>query len=268
MHTIYKLVFGLLFLLINPGCTKQENQTLEIYGHAAMGLNTSVSPFPSNSASAILLANSLDGLSGIEVDVRLSADSTFWLLHDSDLSIETFGAGCLESKTDSFLKNVSYLRDKQERITPLDFLLQRILPHFTYFLDLKIDNTCEGTSYNALQLLHRLNQTPIQSFPNIVLLTNSTSHAVVLAKNGYRVVFSADDFMTVQDLNNISTQLEGLLGKWRLYNKENVRFFKESGKSLYLYTVQSAGDHRKISRMKPTGLLTDDVFTSLAAQSK
>jgi len=56
-------------LLILWGCSKVNNSTTKIFGHAATGLQNPNAIYHDNSMDAIRYACALPGCSGVEVDV-------------------------------------------------------------------------------------------------------------------------------------------------------------------------------------------------------
>ena len=80
-----KIVIALLLLV---SCNKKEKfENVQLIGHAGSGLYSSTAPYHADSYEAVEYAAELEGISGVEVDVQLSASNTAWLFHDEQLPI-------------------------------------------------------------------------------------------------------------------------------------------------------------------------------------
>ena len=90
-------LMGVVLLLW--GCSKVNNSTTKIFGHAATGLQNPNAIYHDNSLDAIRYASSLAGCSGVEVDVRMDAQGKLWLFHDELLDDETNLSGSVEEMT-------------------------------------------------------------------------------------------------------------------------------------------------------------------------
>ena len=87
---IYILLFVLLF-----ACKKENGYNIQnlnggeiaIIGHAGSGLSSVNNPEKDNTFASIEKAIELYGANGVELDVHMSWDSVFFLLHDQTLEV-------------------------------------------------------------------------------------------------------------------------------------------------------------------------------------
>jgi glycerophosphoryl diester phosphodiesterase len=90
-------------------CNKSESYPeVQIFGHAGMGMNIGYSIYHDNSEESIDLALSLPNIDGVEMDVRMSKDSTLWLFHENRLEATTNGIGCIADLHDYEIAQLHY----------------------------------------------------------------------------------------------------------------------------------------------------------------
>ena len=82
-----------VLLLLTTACKKVEDGPIEnlnggiirVVGHAGLGFESTLTPYPSNTLSSIRKAVEGFNADGVEVDVQLSKDSVPVLYHDNTL---------------------------------------------------------------------------------------------------------------------------------------------------------------------------------------
>ena len=151
-------ISGIFILIVLIGCTKQPNfSSIEVVGHAGMGLSMGNSMYHDNSKEAIEFALQMRGCDGVEVDVQLSKDGNLWLYHDTKLEAESTGDGCIPDKLNSELALLKYKTWRKEKLVPLSDLNPTLFIGKTLYLDLRTVNECSNQSINSAQLIHELN---------------------------------------------------------------------------------------------------------------
>lgn len=121
------------------GCTPPDPGTTRIIGHAGMGTGHAMLP---NSGESILAALEL-GITGVELDVQLTADSVLVAFHDTQLEGSTTCTGLVNAMTWAELKACSTTRPSNSdvRIARLDSLLLEAAERFPiadFTLDCKL----------------------------------------------------------------------------------------------------------------------------------
>ena len=127
---------GLLLFLF--ACNKSESYPeVQIFGHAGMGMNIGYSIYHDNSEESIDLALSLPNIDGVEMDVRMSKDSTLWLFHENRLEATTNGIGCIADLHDYEIAQLHYKSIHKEKLVKLDSILPKLKDGQTFILDLR-----------------------------------------------------------------------------------------------------------------------------------
>jgi hypothetical protein len=122
-------LLALIVVLVAAGCANSAaDQLLEHTGSGRSGLlivarRGDIANFPENTLEGVTAAAER-GADGIEFDLNRSADGTWYLLHDADVSVMTDGVGRLETLEDV---TVSRLRiDGRYRVPSLHEVLDAL----------------------------------------------------------------------------------------------------------------------------------------------
>ena len=177
-------LMGVVLLLW--GCSKVNNSTTKIFGHAATGLQNPNAIYHDNSLDAIRYASSLTGCSGVEVDVRMDAQGKLWLFHDELLDDETNLSGSVEEMTTDELMSGHYRTLKKEPLLKLDAATTAELSQGNTFLDLKIPEISKAQEIKSALLALDFDTT------KFALIVSSLSYVDVF-KYDFQVFLSIND---------------------------------------------------------------------------
>lgn len=243
-------------LLILWGCSKVNNSTTKIFGHAATGLQNPNAIYHENSMDAIRYACALPGCSGVEVDVRMDAQGKLWLFHDELLDDETNLSGSVEEMTTDKLTSGHYSTIKKEPLLRLDEAITSLSKGYT-FLDLKIPDISKAQELKTALLALDFDTT------KFALIVSSLSYVDVF-KQDFQVFLSINEVtdLTSEMLDN-EPRLRGICIRSAQITREEINFLKSINKEIICYEVRSPKGIKAGLNKNPSYLLTDDLKLTL-----
>jgi glycerophosphoryl diester phosphodiesterase len=254
----------ILFLLF--ACKKKQDfASIEVIGHAAMGLENVNSVYHDNTLEAIELACSMEGSDGIEIDVQLSKDGELFLFHDERLDEETNGTGCIYDKPNDELMQVRYSTVAGERLAKLTEISTDWLKNKSIFLDIRHYSACQPIEIPVLTMIDAINQTHFKNPDgfnvNCILSTEAWLDDFIQA--GFPTYYNVQSYaMCTTALENYPN-LEGFVIKNHEITKEEVAWIRQTGKKVYIFEVRSPKGIREALGKFPDGLITDDLRATL-----
>lgn len=256
----------IILIVILVACKKKADfSSVEVYGHAGMGLNIQNSLYHDNSEEAVELALGIEGCDGVEVDVQLSSDGELWLYHDYDLSDNTNGTSCIPESNSEELSDLYYTTFAKEKLILLDDLSSENLSNKTIFLDLRHLNACSGQFVSKDVLLTALLSNDFVTDPSIevwcVLANPAWINDFHIA--GLKILFSAAGSASYTDVINSYPNLEGIVVKNSETTKEDVNQLHALGKKVFIFEIRSPKGIRSALKKFPDGVITDDIRTTL-----
>ena len=243
-------------LLVLWGCSKVNNSTTKIFGHAATGLQNPNAIYHDNSMDAIRYACALPGCSGVEVDVRMDAQGKLWLFHDELLDDETNLSGSVEEMATDKLTSGYYSTLKKESLLRLDEAITALSQGYT-FLDLKIPGISKAQELKAALL---------------ALDFDTTKFALIVSSLSYVDVFQQDFqvFLSINEVTDLTSEmldnepgLRGICIRSAQITREEINFLKSINKEVITYEVRSPKGIKAALKKNPSYLLTDDLKISL-----
>ena len=243
-------------LLVLWGCSKVNNSTTKIFGHAATGLQNPNAIYHDNSMDAIRYACALPGCSGVEVDVRMDAQGKLWLFHDELLDDETNLSGSVEEMATDKLTSGYYSTLKKESLLRLDEAITALSQGYT-FLDLKIPGISKAQELKAALL---------------ALDFDTTKFALIVSSLSYVDVFKQDFqvFLSINEVTDLTSEmlvsepkLRGICIRSAQITREEINFLKSINKEVITYEVRSPKGIKAALKKNPSYLLTDDLKISL-----
>lgn len=243
-------------LLILWGCSKVNNSTTKIFGHAATGLQNPNAIYHDNSMDAIRYACALPGCSGVEVDVRMDAQGKLWLFHDELLDDETNLSGSVEEMTTDKLTSGHYSTLKKEPLLRLDEAISSLSNGYT-FLDLKIPEISKAQELKTALL---------------DLDVDTTKFALIVSSLSYVDVFKQDFqvFLSINEVTDLTSEmleneprLRGICIRSAQITREEINFLKSINKEVITFEVRSPKGIKAALKKNPSYLLTDDLKISL-----
>ena len=243
-------------LLVLWGCSKVNNSTTKIFGHAATGLQNPNAIYHDNSMDAIRYACALPGCSGVEVDVRMDAEGKLWLFHDELLDDETNLSGSVEEMATDKLTSGYYSTLKKESLLRLDEAITALSQGYT-FLDLKIPGISKAQELKSALL---------------ALDFDTTKFALIVSSLSYVDVFQQDFqvFLSINEVTDLTSEmlvsepkLRGICIRSAQITREEINFLKSINKEVITYEVRSPKGIKAALKKNPSYLLTDDLKISL-----
>lgn len=247
-------LMGVLFFLW--GCSKVNNSTTNIFGHAATGLQNPNAIYHDNSLDAIRYACVLPGCSGVEVDVRMDAQGKLWLFHDELLDDETNLSGSVEEMTTDKLTSGHYSTLKKEPLLRLDEAITALSQGYA-FLDLKIPGISKAQELKTALL---------------ALDFDTTQFALIVSSWSYVDVFKQDFqvFLSINEITDLTSEmlenepgLRGICIRSAQITREEINFLKSINKEVITYEVRSPKGIKAGLNKNPSYLLTDDLKLTL-----
>ena len=253
---------NLVFILILFGCKKQSYQTVNVFGHAGMGLDMQNSIYHDNTLEAIELALSYNGSNGVEVDVQMDSQGCLWLFHNELMDGVLSLKGCINEKATIELENVTYNTLKKEKLQKLQNILKSIPSSQKLFLDIKSFNACSGLSVDRTSFISSIQKLNIGHLENVYLIV-SDENWLNEFDSSFNLLFSTDDLTYAKDLFDKYSNLDGIVIRNKMIQTSEVEVISNLGKSVFLYDLRSPKGNRQALEKKPTGIITDDIRAAL-----
>ena len=252
----------ILVLLISGACTKGEKKhAAEVYGHAGGGISKGRYIYPPNSAESISYAFDVLNADGVEVDVRLTKDSSMVLFHDSGLELETDGVGCVEQYTLAELKELNYA-DRYEIITLTEALHLSSERNRSLFLDLKTVAECGIGSISEEWVNKGFEEVEefLENHPLPPITVNSKSLSVLSWIDG-------DVFLKSFETENIEVGIEQyqadnidkLTVRLDWINNEQANLLRNLQIPFCIFGIKTQKEIREAYGLLPTEMISDNV---------
>ena len=252
----FRLIWiGLLCVLF--ACNKSESYPeVQIFGHAGMGMNIGYSIYHDNSEESIDLALSLPNIDGVEMDVRMSKDSTLWLFHENRLEATTNGIGCIADLHDYEIAQLHYKSIHKEQLVKLDSILPKLKDGHTFILDLKHWNICDS-SVQLDAFRSAILKIPFELRSQLILDSSNVSWLGALAQD-FRVVFSTSSYAEGKAKLEEIPEVYGLMTRSKNITSAEIAEVKSLGKTVFLFEMRSSKTQRAVMKKAPTAILADD----------
>ncbi len=252
----------LLLPLLLSACAAPEPGNTRIIGHGGSGTSADL---PMNSSEA-LLGGLHAGLSGIEMDVQLTADSVLVAYHDATLGATTSCSGRVNDRTWSELRACPAIyRGKAYPIVRLDSLLAIIAkqyPHAECTFDCKLDTGGDWWSYlhafaDALAGLH--DGAPTLRI-NVECQLPEFLHLIAQRRPAMDTYLYATRFdPTVLD-TAMARGCKGITIANERITAEQVISTQRRGLAVTLFGVATVGEHREAFSKRPERVQSDTPF--------
>lgn len=258
----FKVLFIGLLVGALASCVKVDTEVhpTKVLGHAGNGLDQWNGMFAANSLESVQYALNFDNCKGVEIDVRVSKDSTLWLIHDEDLSLRTNGSGLVSESTDAYLETIKYKSLQKEKLIKLqDVLDLKSGKHFVF--DLKNYNEKDGVLID-IELFKRgfekLTYKPINKVINIRSLDLIDE-----------LEFTELEFIhELNDVDNVTfdERLAGYVFHADDISAEDVAYIQSKEFEVYLFGVRTASRFKKERNKAPDYIMVDDVMNASSVE--
>lgn len=252
----------LFIVLIICGCTKRTDfSSIEIIGHAGMGLDMPNSMYHDNSQEAISYALQMRGCNGVEVDVQLSKDGDLWLYHDTNLSSQTNFSGCVPELVFSDLSEVRYKSIHQEKLCRLKDLDSNYLLGKILYLDIRKINFCTNTELNSLAIYESLQAISFLKNPQIkvIVVSNNLSFLSLMHDAGFHVAYEINENSNFLASYSMYNFVKEIIVKNKNCTKDQITQYQSEGIRVTIFEMRSAVGIRKALKKMPNSIITDDV---------
>ena len=256
-------------IMLLVACQKgdQKLDQVKVIGHAITGLYNYHALFPENTQEALRYAFAFEDLNGVEIDVQLSKDGTFWLFHDETLEERTNGKQRLCDHSDAELSSLRYNGIHGVHISQLRELdFSHGFPEKkTVFIDLKTFCLAPNLAERFAQDLEFLVQN-WTDFVEFICIVNSADVAEKL-----RVDYAIDlpfykDVSSKEEALNLSEHYSGVFIRNGQIDRTGIQAIQQSDLFVVVYEVRAPKSVRDAMRKSPDYILPDDFKVALIEQ--
>jgi len=263
-RTIFFFLSSVIFLSLINSCKKEKFFTIDLYGHAGNGLDIVNSVYHDNSQESIEFALGLEGTTGVEVDMRMSADGGLWLYHDDLLETETSGSGCVSQKTNSELNEIRYNTVNKEKLVNFSNLPFINYGNTTFLLDVRHYNGCDffPIDYNLFvsKIIDLRNNHPSIKF---VILTTFDDWIPLFIAQGMEVYFEISNVANLDSATPNTLSCQGYIIKNQFIDKNEVAKIQAENKKVIIFELRSPKKIREALKKNPNGIVTDDLRAAI-----
>ncbi|MDT8862162.1 glycerophosphodiester phosphodiesterase [Alkalihalobacillus sp. MEB130] len=216
---------------------------------------------PENTIASFLLGVK-QGCEGIELDVQLSKDGEFVVIHDYSLYRTTNGTGYVNENNVSDLKKLdagSWFHKKYagERIPLLEEVFLHVPTNIILNLEIKYRSDRKGGDEEKLLKLveryGRLDQVVFSSFNHKALyrLKQLNSHAKI------GLLYASNLVNHVKLIKTFGLPCYSLHPHYQTIDLEDLIEAKQAGMNVFIWTVNEEEDVKKLIHPSVTGIITD-----------
>ncbi|MCO5259354.1 MAG: hypothetical protein M9916_04350 [Crocinitomicaceae bacterium] len=255
-------LIGIVLLVFS--CNKKEIFNVQIVGHAGNGLNIQSSVYHANTLESIDLALGLNGVSGVEIDVQLSADNQLWLYHDSKLEVETSTNGCVSEMNGEELRKVKYATVHKEKLVRLAELPFEKYAGKTFYLDVRHYNSCSKVTINQSDFINALNEDlGAINTVDFILITNNTSWLEGFKQQGWKTILNVYEYSELNGIDWNSHSFDGIIIRNSKISKSEVEYIKSKNKEVILFDIRAPKPIRQALKKYPDVVMVDDIKAAL-----
>ena len=258
-----RLIRKLFLILLLFSCKKNNNySSIQVIGHAGMGLEMSNSIYHNNSKEAIELALSMTGSNGVEIDVQQDLDRVLWLFHDENLDKTTNSTGCVAEKKTTELENIHYLslhKEKLRKLAEIDFdkFADKII-----FLDIKFWNACSENYASTSDIKNALKLINFENKENVYLIIPNESFLDGF-KTDFKVLFANDNFEIGKNIIIQDSLIQGIVIRNSKINLDQVNSIRTFNRHVFLFEMRSPKGIKSALKKNPSGIISDDLRAAI-----
>jgi glycerophosphoryl diester phosphodiesterase len=258
-----RLIRKLFLILLLFSCKKNNNySSIQVIGHAGMGLEMSNSIYHNNSKEAIELALSMTGSNGVEIDVQQDLDGILWLFHDETLDKTTNSTGCIAEKKTTELENIHYSslhKEKLRKLAEIDFdkFTDKII-----FLDVKFWNACSENYASTSDIKNALKLINFENKENVYLIIPNESFLDDF-KTDFNVLFANDNFEIGKNILIQDSLIQGTVIRNSKINSDQVNSIRTFNRHVFLFEMRSPKGIKSALKKNPSGIISDDLRAAI-----
>jgi glycerophosphoryl diester phosphodiesterase len=253
--------------------TNLNNNEIAVIGHAGNGVPGLNNTLPADSWEGVLQALETYNADGVELDIKLSADSVLFMFHDKELNELSNCTGCIfdyqsEDLAQCTFKPVNSATEPSRYITPLEKVLQRyqsasIKP--IIFIDLHANLGC-----NISESRQEWYYATILYSINSLLSKYNAYHYVMVQANNFEWMMQArnlypdiklflDTDITMEDIETAAANgFYGIAGKNADISIDEVQLAHNKGLRVQLYGTGGYAFSNAIEK-SPDYILADNI---------
>lgn len=253
--------------------TNRSNNRVAVVGHSGNGLAGLNNDLPANSWAGVIRALEVHNADGVELDIKLSADSVLFMYHDRELDEQSSCSGCTYHHQSADLaqcafKPVLTALEEKHYITPVENVLKRYQAFAKkpiIFFDLHADIGCgiseEGRKWYYSATLYAINAllSKYDAYDYAMVQANSFEWMLEAREKYPEIkVFLDTDIDADNIVQAADNGFYGIASKNQEITKEEVTFARAKGLRVQLYGAAGNGFTDAISK-SPDYILTDNI---------
>ena len=194
------------------------------------------------------------GADGIEVDVRLTADTIPVLLHDAELDRTTNGRGAVATHSATDLQALEAAEG--EPVPTLAEALAAVADRTLLVVELKVDEEDEAdplvaAALEAIQAAHAVRGSWCWSFSPAVLEALARRHTAV------PIAHLCDELTPEVLARTERLNFAGVALRHHAANADSVAAIRAHGREAFVWTVNEAADIARLGRLPLSGIVSD-----------
>ncbi len=259
------ILFSAVFILLSS-CKKEGTfSNIEIIGHAGNGLDIVNGLYHDNSYESIELALLTDGCDGVEMDVRLSADGTLWLFHDTELDETTNGTGCVGTSSDSYLSTLHYTSVDHEKLIRLSDVPKSYFVDRRVYIDSRSTVNCTNSFADLDEFLNQmlLFRDACSPTTKIIFETRNSQWELAFSTAGFNTIMYIHNFGEYETLDNDFPSVDIIVVSNETITKEEVAQIHEDGREVIIFGMRSVKSTRDAYRKQPDAILADNLRVAI-----
>lgn len=268
MHFSYFKISLLLLVLITACQKKSKDQAdFKIIGHAVTGLYNPQRIYKDNTLEAINYAVSFDDLDGIEIDLQMSKDGSFWLYHDENLSSQTNKKGKVYSLSNEELLEVHYSSLNKERLTSLNVVtFPEFESEFELYFDLKDFNYRDVNEVDVEVMLEEIDEFKNELPENIsirVILPKLEFIEIFLSNGLEKIYTDVNSYASAAQIKKDYPDLEGVFIRNSAISREEVSKLMSENLEVIIFDMRSLNSIRRAINKGANKIMVEEFRTAL-----
>ncbi|MFT7344171.1 MAG: hypothetical protein ACI9XP_000754 [Lentimonas sp.] len=250
------IVLGLISIF--TACEKQDARPdIELFGHAGMGLNQSYSLTKSDSKEAFESCLSFSEMTGVEMDVQMDKQGEFWFYH-GDFVESKNGDFCIPELTTEEVRKLEISGRKEGLLKVRDFPFENY-PNAKFLFDIKHYNAAQQKIIDSTLFFDNMSDFLKGKNINIEFITLVKVWLPSFINRNWFVYYDSQSSADIDIVISEPSEVKGISTRASLFNKDEIKALKDKNIKVLLFGINSPKAHKKIRKLAPSGIITDDV---------